>query len=90
MCETITLAYTCGHDENVSWFHCPRGENYMGRRLCARECREPTPVARLPVHRRFCSRCRRLRDEGGSDGFPVTLETAEEGREGVLGVRKEE
>ncbi|MBE3050445.1 hypothetical protein IMZ48_49720 [Candidatus Bathyarchaeota archaeon] len=62
----------------------------MGRRGCALECREPTPTVRLPVHRRFCPRCRHRRDEGYCDGFPPPEETSEESREGVLGVKKEE
>ncbi|MBE3045694.1 hypothetical protein IMZ48_24735 [Candidatus Bathyarchaeota archaeon] len=90
MCETITIDYTCGHIENVSWFHCPRGENYMGRYRCARECREPTPILRIPVHRRFCQQCRRRKDEGSCDGYPPPEERPEESREGVIGVRKGE
>ena len=90
MCQAITIAYTCGHDENVSWFHCPRGENYMGRWLCAKECREPQQIVRIPVHRRFCPRCRRRKDEGSYDGFPVTTEGPEDRREGVIGVPPEE
>lgn len=91
MCETLTIAYTCGHDEDVSWFHCPRGQTYMGRLMCAPECRQPSQVLRLRVHRRFCARCRRRNDEGTCDGFPMPEEDVVAERSGeVVGVPAEE